>query len=160
MRSKACSFGDVGSHECSYPGMVATIGMIVPDLFGRFGGDLSPSMGLQLGSNEQTNPFRESGPSKEVLGHPLHHRGGQVSVPVDRALCWGVSVKRRLQEVVSETFIDHLWLRSNMLDLGPQQWLRVSARPSTRCLQRAGCRSLLLQGRSRLDGLERALKAF
>ena len=32
--------------------MVATIGMIVPDLFGRFGGDLSPSMGLQLGSNE------------------------------------------------------------------------------------------------------------
>lgn len=29
--------------------MVATIGMIVPDLFGRFGGDLSPSMGLTLG---------------------------------------------------------------------------------------------------------------
>ncbi|CAK8995085.1 unnamed protein product [Durusdinium trenchii] len=28
--------------------MVATIGMIVPDLFGRFGGDLSPSMGLKF----------------------------------------------------------------------------------------------------------------
>ena len=30
-------------------GMVATIGMIVPDLFGRFGGYLSPSMDLTLG---------------------------------------------------------------------------------------------------------------
>ncbi|CAK9037608.1 unnamed protein product [Durusdinium trenchii] len=28
--------------------MVATIGMIVPDLFGRFGGDLSPSLGLKF----------------------------------------------------------------------------------------------------------------
>ena len=37
--------------------MVATIGMIVPDLFGRFGGYLSPSMDLKF--------FR----------HPLHHRG-------------------------------------------------------------------------------------
>ena len=35
------------------PGMVATIGMIVPDLFGRFGGDLSPSMGLTLGRQKE-----------------------------------------------------------------------------------------------------------
>ena len=35
--------------ESSPEGMVATIGMIVPDLFGRFGGYLSPSMNLTLG---------------------------------------------------------------------------------------------------------------
>ena len=32
-----------------HSGMVAAIGMIVPDLFGRFGGYLSPSMDLTLG---------------------------------------------------------------------------------------------------------------
>ncbi|CAK8995637.1 unnamed protein product [Durusdinium trenchii] len=39
--------------------MVATIGMIVPDLFGRFGGDLSPSMGLTLGRQKEKRKFSD-----------------------------------------------------------------------------------------------------
>ena len=64
---------------CSYPGMVATIGMIVPDLFGRFGGDLSPLHGLASWI-EGTNTVRVSALLRKFSDIPC-------TIEADRFLC-------------------------------------------------------------------------